>query len=383
MTSPTIISYGTDKYVAVLDSSGWQFAYVSNGAIKPGAKGAFFQKAKALGVAGIIHRIGNGTSYDQSFRLAHQAAVSAGMPFGAYYYAQPARMTAAEAVKRVNAWLTAFPKLDIPLMLDWEEYHGVVLTKEKASAWINDFLVDTQGIIYAGNAFLNRNSASSSVMADSIQPRYPRNGVTPPSNPAQWAAWIPWDKQPIRNTIIGDWEGWQFSSDGAASDFGYPSDAATGRLDLNVVRLEAWNGWLARMKPPVATPPPPPEPPETWEITAQGNYKHLHPSPRIFDTRVGGGAPRTLWAVPIPKELTTDTYFAGVCEVTVTAVPVPGGASGYLSQGTRASFLNYSDRPVANTTKLKVWRDTITGAASVHIAASQPVHLVVDLVGFH
>lgn len=376
------------RYVGVLDSSGWQFNYAGNGKMKPGARNADFTPAAARGVAGIIHRIGNGTQFDESFPMAYAAAKVPRIPFGAYYYAQPNRLSAKEAAALVNKWLGPY-ETDIPFMLDWEEYYGDALSKQAVAAWINEFIALTNGILYAGNAFLNTKTSNLlHPSTDTIQPRYPRHGQVPPSNLTLWPAWIPWNKEPQPNNVIGNWEGWQFSSDGNARGFGYPTDAATSRLDLNVVTVEAWDRWLARANvsspapvppvglTPVVQPPTPPVP--TFAIETLGPDRYLAPNIRIGDTR-GRQQSTTLFAIPLPKLPGTPR----VVDVTVTAIP-DATARGYLSQD-GVSFLNYFNGgvAVANTTRLKVYPDDKTGINYLYIAASTPVHVIVDLIGYN
>ncbi len=372
----TIIKGPNDvEYVAVIDSSGWQLKYVKDGKIKLNAQSPDFTAAKQLGIAGIFHRIGNGTSFDESFPLVYKAAKAAGIPVGAYYYAQPARQTAIEAANIVMMWIQRGKYvLDLPIMLDWEEYYGDPLTPTDAAAWIREFTEATSGILYAGNAFLNARTASGPINRDSIQPRYSRMGTVPPVNPADWGSWIRWDKPPNQNEIIGDWEGWQFTSDGQARAYGYPADAASSRLDLNIVRLDAWTKWVKTPEPPTLPPPPGIHDPAVTVVPFTGPMTRVD-QVRIFDTRFGSGA-NTLFAVPIPPTFWLD-YKPTAVWVQLTAVPT-GGQAGYLNDGHGTTFVSYWDKPATNTVLLPVSAD-----GYIAVGASVSCHLLVDLVAYY
>ena len=293
---PLIESPAGVKHVGVLDVSGWQFAYTGSGRIRAGAQPPDFAKAAARGVVGVFGRVGNGSQRDQSFPLVWQAARDAGLAVGAYYYAQPNQQTAPVAAHWVVDTL-AGAELDLPVMLDFEHYTGTALSPAATAAWLIDWLTIVEQltgrtpIVYAGSAFANARTVAESLAEwDTIQPRYPRQGTTPPSQLDEWAGWITWHRDPAENGTLGDWEGWQFSADGNWSDFGAPADAATRTVDLNVVTLDAWNRWVtpahqrtatghALVRPPTegtpavdTLPPPvtaPPEFPKVIKLAAQ------------------------------------------------------------------------------------------------------------------
>lgn len=255
-------------YVAVLDTSGWQANYAGNGRLRPGALPFEFEKAKARGVQGVIHRVGNGTSLDESFALASQSCQAAELAFGAYYYMQPNRLQAKDAAALVQTWLDQFPRTQLPIMLDCEEYNGTQWSKQKLGEYIRVLLLELERLdgrkplIYSGAWWWNSRVAGDFTSYDTMQSRYPRYGTVPPSDLAEWDQWIPWDKPPLDSPGMGEWDGWQFTSDLYGPDFGVPADAATTRLDGNVVKPEAWARWTDGA---VVNPPPPPqEDPPPW-----------------------------------------------------------------------------------------------------------------------
>lgn len=274
MTTTTTAPDG-DQYVGFLDISAWQFAYDGSGKLKPGAKSPDWQRATLLGVAGIIHRIGNGTTVDPSFDLGYQAWRDLGDPdvikYGAYYYAQPNKTDGSYAAMWFSDQLDKYPELNLKPMLDLEAYYGPTLSPIAMCNWLVNFfeVMEMRGhpaTIYWGHAFANPHTISGS-FADrfSVQPRYNRPGVVPPLNVSEWAGFPRWDRQPIANTVIGEWDAWQFSSDGNAQAYGCPPDGGT-RIDCNLVLASRW----AEMQvPPAPTPPPSEEDVTTFLIQDQ------------------------------------------------------------------------------------------------------------------
>lgn len=251
----------TSTYVPVLDTSGWQAKYGGNGVLLPGAQPFDFTKARALGVQGVIHRVGNGSSFDQSYPLAEKAAREAGIAFGAYYYFQPNRLTADAAAELVEKWMSHFADTALPVMLDCEHYNGLQWTKAKLGEYIQQLLDGIEArhgrkpLIYSGAWWWNSRVSGDFSGYDTMQARYPRYGTQPPSPTSEWESWIPMDKEPLPSVGLGDWDGWQFTSDLYGPDFGMPADAATKRLDGNIVKKAAWDRWLRKAG---VTPPPAP-----------------------------------------------------------------------------------------------------------------------------
>ena len=258
-----IIVHGGVPYVPFIDVSGWQFKYI-NGNVAPDARPPNYHVAKSAGFGGCIHRIGNGTKIDLSFGLGYAASRAAGFPYGAYYYAQPNTLTGAQSAQRCNTWLGGYPDLELPLMLDFEAYNGVNLSPTAMYRWLREFFDEAERIfgrpalLYAGSAFAKPTTVAGSLAdIDTVQPRYSRNYEQPPINLDDWASWIRWDRPPNVNSVLGDWEGWQFSSSAAWRAYGGPIDSTTDRLDVNIVPLADWNRWLPVVAPPVPTPIPP------------------------------------------------------------------------------------------------------------------------------
>lgn len=370
------------RFVAVLDVSGWQLAYAGNGRLEPGAKAPDLRKAKTLGVAGIIARIGNGTSFDHSFPLVAAAAGIAGLPLGAYYYAQPNRLDPAPAAELVIRWLDELDAVaghgELPIMLDLEEYHGATLSAIALGAWTRRWLgriAELDGgrrpILYAGAAFANENTIAGTLAGwDTIQPRYARGTQVPPVDPADWPAWIRWDREPRHTEILGDWEGYQFTSSGHWPSYGGPPDAATDRVDLNIIHEAAWQRWANPL-----------------ELEWSPPMSALHmaaPARRIVDTRTDGDrkpvAADSTFTIPIP-----DDHEPGAAVVTVTVTQTAGPGHlvlwGDELPDPATSSLNYgASATVANTTLVAVGRDAAGGRVVRGMLRGAGAHIIVDLI---
>lgn len=287
MTLRLIVHDGV-PYVGFLDVSAWQFDY-RNGFVNPQSTPPDYDLAVACGLAGVFHRIGNGAKPDASFPIGYGAALRAGLPMGAYHYAQPNEQSGAAAAHQVDRWLEPYPELVLPVMLDFEAYRGPMLSPEAMKAWLDQFFAYSEAlndgraaILYAGSAFVRPSTVAGTLAhIDSVQPRYSRNYEEPPVRLAEWESWIRWDRPPIINGTLGDWEAWQFSSSGRWRAYGGQSDAAVDRVDVNIARLEDWWRWL----PPVVVPPDPgpiPIPPATPFVATSGedvSYQVRHREP--------------------------------------------------------------------------------------------------------
>jgi GH25 family lysozyme M1 (1,4-beta-N-acetylmuramidase) len=260
----TVVAPNGVEYVAFLDVSAWQFDY-RNSVVQPGASPPDYRAAVRAGFAGVIHRIGNGRRVDASFPLGYGAARDAGLPMGAYYYAQPNLMSGAEAAAQCDRWLSPY-ELQLPLMLDFEDYDGPDLSAAAMYAWLAEFFAFTEaiqgrpGLLYAGATFATPSTVAGSLAhLDTVQPRYPRNYERPPIDLELWHGWIPWHRPPDANTVLGRWEAWQFSSSAYWRAYGGPSDCATDRVDVNIVPVDIWRRWDSSLAPtpPQPTPIPP------------------------------------------------------------------------------------------------------------------------------
>lgn len=373
-----IVDRTGQRYVGFLDVSGWQFAYAGAGRLRPGALPPNLAFARDRGIVGIIGRIGNGTSIDESFELVAGAAKQARIALGAYYYAQPNKIAASGAASLVDRWLAPFD-LDLPVMLDLEKYHGPALSPTSLADWTRRWLHRTtalrpelgRALLYAGAAFVNPHTVAGSFAEfDTVQPRYPRQPTPPPSALHEWSTWIPWERDPRENDTLGPWNAWQFSSDATWSDFGGPPDAATNRLDVNVVPVETWNRWTAR----------------TGGRPAM-HYEQLDhlPEPRFVDTRPGNDAYKlaadTVTRIALPGNVSSAGAVAAVINVTITQ-PEAGGYFHAWPEGDRpenASRLNFAaGQTIAN--EITVGLD---GNGGFLVWSSARTHLLLDLVGIH
>lgn len=258
-----MLSTPLGKMAAVLDVSGWQMAYIKNGLIKDGAKNPALAIAKGRGIKGVFARVGNGKSYDYSFHRFGKSAETAGLPFGAYYYCQPGRYGPAETTEIVVKQLEQGQELankfptQLPLMLDLEHYWDPQLSVKELTFWIKQVQENLWGrlghkpIIYTAGWWWNSRVTGDWESTDFMLARYSRGNTPPPSQLSSWNTWIPWDRGPHAINGKTGWEGWQFSSSANGHDFGMPHDAATSRLDVNVVHEAAFNRWVnVGPKPP-------------------------------------------------------------------------------------------------------------------------------------
>jgi hypothetical protein len=268
MGAITISPSGVD-HVGLIDISAHQFKYSgSGGKLQPGAKHPDWQLAIDRGMHGIIARIGNGSSFDESFTLVHDEWQDhrSHLDLGCYYYAQPNVYEPHQAVDKLAGWLQHFPGLTIRGMLDFEQYYGTPLAPTAITAWLwrwfaeYEAIIGHQAMVYWGNAFANPTSLRGSFASlFSMQPRYSRAG-TPPVEVAAWAQWARWifpangqPGTPTPNSVIGPWDGWQFTSSGNARVYGCPDDGGA-LIDCNLIPFHRYGEALIP-----ATPNPPQE----------------------------------------------------------------------------------------------------------------------------
>lgn len=261
------------SYISVIDTSAWQAKYTgSGGKLKPGALPFNFQLAADAGVEAVIHRIGNGRSFDESFPMAHESARDAGLLFGAYYYVQPNVGTPDAIADKIVSWLTVNGiELDLRFMLDCEKYDGERLGNVEYGVWLRaliDALIAREmpvPIIYTSAWWWNDYCAQDFSDIDTMQARY-RTGRIPPNDARLWPEWAFDNVREPRDCIgLRVWDGWQFSSEADGTAFGVPTDAATRRLDTNIVRAEAFARWIVAE----GVEPPAPEPEPEQEMTLE------------------------------------------------------------------------------------------------------------------
>lgn len=388
---PDIVSPVGVHYVGFLDVSGWQHAYAGNGRLQPGAKPPNYRQAADRGIVAVMARAGNGTTLDESFDLTIGAAKAAGLKTGAYYYAQPRRLSPRIAAETLVGWTNRY-SLDMPLVLDLEEYHGGALPPAELGAWLRRWFAEVEqltgrpGLLYAGAAFANPTTigdpAGNIATIDTIQPRYPRGSTAPPSNLDYWAAWIPWHSPPRTTPTLGTWEAWQFSSSAVWADFGAPPDTAKATVDVNIVDVETWKRWLGHSP----TPPPPPAvippivaPPAVIPPAYTGDLMPLRiarPATRLVDTRTTGdpleAGEERLVHVPAP----------GATGAVVTITALSPAAAGYLV------VYGPGDRPGTSTVNYQRGTPAISNTTVVELDAGEQftvwtsarVDLIVDLV---
>jgi hypothetical protein len=176
------------------------------------------------------------------------------MAFGVYYYVQPNYISAHDAANLVMEWIEDNEfELDLPIMLDLEDYNGSILAKNRMGTYIRTLatrLEEKHGrkcLIYTGAWWWNEHVEGDFDDFDTIQARYPRHGTAPPSEVVLWQEWaFSTGKEPRDPIGLRLYDGWQFTSDLHGPDFGVPADAATKRLDGNLIRAEAWERWSTK-----------------------------------------------------------------------------------------------------------------------------------------
>lgn len=347
------------ELVGFIDTSAHQYRYLGNGRIHANARPPVLAIAANLGVSGCIHRIGNGTSLDHSFALQWPQMRTHMEGRGAYLYLQPNVLGARQSIDLMARWLEPYAaELNLPWMLDFEEYHGPQLNPRAMSDWLwaaFERVLQLSGrpaLLYAGNAFANANTLATSTLVDTVQPRYSKAGE-PPLHVGQWGSWIRWDSQPIVNGRLGPWDAWQFTAFASWRKYGGPSDSSAKNLDLNVIPLTTWNHWL-----------------DAGEDT---DMHLVNPHALLYDGPINAGSPVI---VTIPATPAGKPPRGAVINITIASPTKNGFVLAGASVSTQVSCGNYEAGELASSSpatvavdddnRIQVWIND--GSARVVIA---------------
>ena len=181
------------------------------------------QKAKAGGIAGIIHKATQGLTYvDPMFAANRKKAADAGLLFGAYHFG-----TGADGAQQADFFLkTVQPAASDLLVLDFEENTGgATMTLDQARAFVTRVQTATNRWpgLYGGH--------------------YLKQSLGAEDDPVLSNCWL-WLSQYGPNAVIPDawdeWTLWQYT-DGAVGPNPQPVDGV-GVCDRNT-----YNGTLAEL----------------------------------------------------------------------------------------------------------------------------------------
>jgi GH25 family lysozyme M1 (1,4-beta-N-acetylmuramidase) len=109
-----------------------------------------FDNIKADGIVGIIHKATQGAGLvDNKYAARKEAALAAGLLWGAYHFA-----TDADPIAQVNNFLTAAqPDAYTLVALDWEQNGNNSMDIDQAKAWLAEIeqRLSRKAIIYSGS----------------------------------------------------------------------------------------------------------------------------------------------------------------------------------------------------------------------------------------
>lgn len=109
-----------------------------------------FERLYAAGVRGVIHKATQGINdVDPTYKERRQAALNAGLLWGAYHFAD-----CSDAVAQVRHFLTVAAPDDNTLMaLDYEPYGSATMSIGQARTFIEhlDLLIKRKTVLYSGN----------------------------------------------------------------------------------------------------------------------------------------------------------------------------------------------------------------------------------------
>ena len=149
------------------------------------------QKAKAAGIAGVIQKATQGTSFiDPTFATNRQKAVDAGLLFGAYHFG-----VGADGVEQAAFFLnTVQPNPDDMLILDFEANpQGPSMTLEEARAFVTYIYSITSRYpgLYSGHYLKELLGSASDLVLVNCWLWISQYGPSA-MIPAAWKAWTLW-----------------------------------------------------------------------------------------------------------------------------------------------------------------------------------------------
>lgn len=171
-----------------------------------------FDRIRAAGIAGVIHKATQGTGYvDPMYGRRRQAAIDAGLLWGAYHFA-----TGDDVIAQIGHFLdNAKPENNTLIALDHEPNNGDELDLDGCKSFLEKIeeQLGRKAVLYSGNLIKEQLGSDQDEFLGSHRLWIAQYGPVAKIPPA-WGAW---------------WL-WQFSESGSV-------DGAGGKLDLN-----AYNG---------------------------------------------------------------------------------------------------------------------------------------------
>lgn len=236
-----------------------------------------FNVMRSHGVEAVIIRAGNGLAYDPTYNRNCDAARTAGLLIGAYWFCNPKVSTGkTQGVALADA--SNRHECDLPAMLDVEKYTNepgpasAAIYGSKYAKWLHEMefaITDDTGrepLMYTNRAYwdgpIDGKPGNPPHLGDQtfghldlICARYPfyspaQCAAHPvPADAQTWDEWIMAETTARPQVPRGwdDWDAWQFSAgfNGMGPTYGCQS----ADLDLNIVRDDAWLRWASKPQP--------------------------------------------------------------------------------------------------------------------------------------
>ena len=198
----------SSQWLRIVDVSNWQTSNIN------------WQAVKGSGIVGAYVEFGDGNWTSQTFQAQSQGAATAGLSWGAYYFAEP---NTTDPVASADRFMAAANAGNLPPVLDLETGSA------SAGAWAETFLARcSQDGGRVPTLYTGLNYAWSSSPALTAYPL--------------WLSDYVWGYTPVPNVALlpvpsagqwGSWSGWQFTS--VANVPGVP-----GSVDLSVFEPAWW-----------------------------------------------------------------------------------------------------------------------------------------------
>lgn len=174
-----------------------------------------FKKVRASGIVGIIHKATQGSAMvDKMYAPRRQAAINAGLLWGAYHFATDEDVTA-----QLGNFLGASqPEKDTLLCLDWEPYKDHTMHVSQATSFLSalEQRMGRKAVLYSGNLAKEKLGAKRDPFFGNHKLWLAQYGPTPRIQ-------VSWQKYFL----------WQFTGDGIGPKPHSVPGISTQGIDLN------------------------------------------------------------------------------------------------------------------------------------------------------